>query len=101
MVAVKVLDSDDDESPDSFENAELMTYAEAKNSKNPIPYIAAVITPSSFTKLFTLGDGKNTSYPTTRRRRSTSSDYHNGPLEPNQSYRIFQRIFTVAVRVRV
>ena len=99
MVASKLPDNDEGESPNSFKTTELMTYTEAKKSANPRPYIAAVITPSGFTELFTLGDGKNTSYPTSRRRRSTSSYYHNGPLEPDQSYRIFQRIFTGKVRV--
>ncbi|CAB4044008.1 sidekick-2-like [Paramuricea clavata] len=43
--------------------------------------------------MFTLGDGRNTNNPTSRRRRSTSSDYYNGPLEPGTIYSIFQRIF--------
>ena len=78
-------------SPDSYENIALVTYAEAKKSSNPKPYIAAVIT-SKNENMFILGDGRNTSNPTSRRRRSTSSDYYNGPLEPGTSYSIFQRI---------
>ena len=79
-------------SPDSYENNDLVTYAEAKKSTNPKPYIAAAIT-SKNENIFILGDGRNTSNPTSRRRRSTSSDYYNGPLEPGTSYSIFQRIF--------
>ncbi|XP_028416862.1 receptor-type tyrosine-protein phosphatase epsilon-like [Dendronephthya gigantea] len=43
--------------------------------------------------MFILGDGGNTSFQTTRRRRSTTNDYYNGPLESGASYSIFQRIF--------
>ena len=85
-------DQEPTSSPDSYENSELVTYAEAKKSSNPKPYIAAVIT-SKNENMFILGDGRNTSNPTPRRRRSTSSDYYNGPLEPGTSYSIFQRIF--------
>ena len=79
-------------SPDSYENNDLVTYAEAKRSTNPKPYIAAVMT-SKNENMFILGDGKNTSNPTSRRLRSISSDYFNGPLEPGTSYSIFLRIF--------
>ena len=85
-------DQEPTSSPDSYENNELVTYAEAKKSSNPKPYIAAVIT-SKNENMFILGDGRNTSNPTSQRRRSTSSDYYNGPLEPGTSYSIFQRIF--------
>ena len=85
-------DKEPTSSPDSYENKSLVTYAEAKRSTNPKPYIAAVIT-SKNENMFILGDGRNTSNPTSRRRRSTSSDYYNGPLEPGTSYSIFQRIF--------
>ncbi|XP_028402620.1 receptor-type tyrosine-protein phosphatase S-like [Dendronephthya gigantea] len=72
----------------------MSTYAAAKKSTDPKPYIAAVFTSSEtpMTK-FILGDGKNTNAPTSRRRRSTADSYHNGPLEPGTRYRIFQRIF--------
>ncbi len=43
--------------------------------------------------MFILGDARNSSDSTSRRRRSTSRDYYNGPLEPGASYSIFQRIF--------
>ena len=93
VVALKLKDGKEPtSSPDSYENKELVTYAEAKKSSNPKPYIAAVIT-SKNENMFILGDGRNTSNPTSRRRRSTSSDYYNGPLEPGTSYSIFQRIF--------
>jgi hypothetical protein len=42
--------------------------------------------------MFVLGDGRNTDNPTSRKRRSTTSDYFNGLLEPGTSYSIFQRI---------
>ena len=92
MVALKSPDDEELKSPSSFENEELLTYAEARKSTDPKPYIAAVFTEIR-KRTFTLGDGKNTSTSTSRRRRSTSSDYHNGPLEPGTSYRIFQRVF--------
>ena len=92
MVALKRKDGKQPTSSDSYENSELVTYAEAKKSRDPKPYIAAVVT-SKDGNMFTLGDGRNTSNPTSRRRRSTSSDYYNGPLEPGTSYSIFQRIF--------
>ena len=79
-------------SPDSYENNELVTYDEAEKSTNPKPYIAAVIT-SQNENMFILGDSRNTNNPTSRRRRSTSSDHYNGPLEPGTSYSIFQRTF--------
>jgi hypothetical protein len=92
-VALKLKDGKEPTSSDSYENSELVTYAEARKSTNPKPYIAVVVT-SKDENLFILGNGRNTSNPTLRRRKSTSSsDYHNGPLEPGTSYSIFQRIF--------
>ena len=94
MVALKLKDGKEPASSDSYENNELVTYAEARKSTNPKPYIAAVVTTSGVDEnMFILGDGRNTSNPTSRRRRSTSSDYYNGPLQPGTSYTIFQRIF--------
>jgi hypothetical protein len=91
-VALELKDGQEGQSPASYENNELVTYAEAKQSTVPKPYIAAILT-SKDENMFILGNGTNTSSPTLRRRRSTSSDYHNGPLEPGTSYSIFQRIF--------
>jgi hypothetical protein len=91
-VALELKDEKKRQSPASYENNELVTYAEAKQSTDPKPYIAAILT-SKDGNMFTLGGRGNTSTPTSRRRRSTSSDYHNGPLEPGTSYSIFQRIF--------
>ncbi len=94
MVALKLKDGKEPASSDSYKNNELVTYTEARKSTNPKPYIAAVVTSSGVDEnVFILGDGKNTNDPTSRRRRSTSSDYYNGPLEPGTSYSIFQRIF--------
>ena len=92
MVALKLQDGKDLSSPDSYNNNDLVTYDEARKYSNPKPYIAAVVTPKN-ENMFILGDGRNTSDPTSRRRRSTSRNYFNGPLEPGTSYRIFQRIF--------
>ncbi len=92
MVALKLKDGKEPTSSDNYENNELVTYAEVRKSTNPKPYIAAVVT-SRNENMFILGDGRNTSDPTARRRRSTSSDYYNGPLEPGASHSIFQRIF--------
>ena len=91
-MALKLKDGREVQSPASYENNEFVTYAEAKNSTDPKPYIAAVLT-SKDGDMFILGNGTNTSNPTSRRRRSTSSDYYNGPLEPGTNYSIFQRIF--------
>ena len=94
VVALKLKDGKEPNSSDTYENNDLITYAEGRRSTNPKPYIAAVITSSDVDgNMFILGDGRNTSDPTARRRRSTSSDYYNGPLEPGTSYSIFQRIF--------
>ena len=93
MVALKLIDGKEPTPSNSYENNELVTYAEATRSTNPKPYIAAIVTPSGVDgNMFILGDGRNTTDPTARRRRSTSSDYYNGPLEPGTSYSIFQRI---------
>ncbi|CAB4004153.1 Receptor-type tyrosine- phosphatase delta, partial [Paramuricea clavata] len=92
VVALELKDGQQGRSPASYDNNELVTYTEAEKSTDPKPYIAAVVT-SKNENMFTLGDGRNTSNPTSRRRRSTSSDYYNGPLEPDTSYSIFQRIF--------
>ena len=95
MVALKLKDNETLSSPDSYENNELVTYDEARKSTNQKSYIAAIIT-SKDENMFILGDGRNTSKPTTRRRRATTTDYYNGPLEPGVSYSIFQRIFVNA-----
>ena len=93
VVALKLKDGKEPASSVTFENNELMTYVAARKSSNPKPYIAAVITSSSVNgNMFVLGDGRNTSNPKARKRRSTRSDYLNGPLEPGTSYSIFQRI---------
>ncbi|CAB4007597.1 Receptor-type tyrosine- phosphatase delta [Paramuricea clavata] len=93
VVALKLKDDKEPASSDSYENNELVTYAEAKHSTDPKPYIAAVVTSSGVDgNMFILGDGSNTNDTTSRKRGSTTSDYFNGPLEPGTGYRIFQRI---------
>jgi hypothetical protein len=93
VVALKLKDGKEPASSDSYENSELVTYVEAKKSSNPKPYIAAVVTSSGVDgNMFVLGDGRNTSDSNSRKRRSTTSDYFNGPLEPGTSYSVFQRI---------
>ena len=82
MVALKLKDDKELTSSDSYQNSELVTYAEARKSTNPKPYIPAVVASSGVDgNMFILGGSRNTSDPTSRRRRSTSSDYYNGPLE--------------------
>jgi hypothetical protein len=94
VVALKLKDGKEPTSSDSYEKSELVTYAEARKSTNPKHYIAAVVASSGVDEnMFILGDGRNTSDPTLLIRRSTSSDHYNGPLEPDSSYSIFQRIF--------
>ena len=93
VVALKLKDGKEPASSDSYENNELVTYDEAENSTNPKPYIAAVVTSSDVDgNMFVLGDGRNTSNSISRKRRSPTSDYFNGPLEPDTSYSVFQRI---------
>jgi hypothetical protein len=93
VVALNLKDGKERASSDSYENNELVTYAEAENSTKMKPYIAAVVKFGGIDgNMFILGDGKNTDGPTSRKRRSTTSDYFNGPLEPGTSYGIFQRI---------
>ncbi|XP_028402403.1 uncharacterized protein LOC114525343 [Dendronephthya gigantea] len=93
VVALKLRKSSDKlPSPSNYDKNDLVTYEKAKTSAKPKPYIAAVIT-SRNKNMFILGDGGNTSFQTTRRRRSTTIDYYNGPLESGASYSIFQRIF--------
>ncbi|CAB3990869.1 receptor-type tyrosine- phosphatase S-like isoform X2 [Paramuricea clavata] len=93
VVALKLKGGKEPASSDSYENSELVKYAEARKSTNPKSYIAAVVASSGVHRnMFILGDGRNTSDPTSRRRRSISSDYYNGPLEPGTSYSVFQRI---------
>ena len=92
VVALKLRGANKPLSPDSYKINDLVTYDEARKSTTPQPYIAAVVT-SKNENIFILGDGTNTSNPTSRRRRSTSSDYYNGPVEPGTNYSIFQRIF--------
>ena len=91
-MALNLKDGEEVQSPASYTNNDLVTYAAARKSTDPKPYIAAVVT-SKDGNMFILGDGRNTSNPTSRRRRSTSYDFYNGPLEPDTSYSIFQRIF--------
>jgi hypothetical protein len=81
-------------SPDNYKIDDLLTYHEAKSLTNQKPYIAAVITARGVDEkaLFTLGDGRNTSYPSRQKRRSTTIGYFNGPLEPDSNYSIFLRI---------
>ena len=86
---MKLKDGKKVQSPASYGNNELVKYTEARTSTDLKPYIAAVVT-SKDGNMFTLGDGRNTSNPTSRRRRSTSSDYYNGPLKPGTSYSIFK-----------
>ena len=65
-MALKLEDGKEPSSSGSYENHELVTYDKAKKSSNPQPYIAAVVTSSGVNEItFILGDGKNTSDPTT------------------------------------
>ena len=84
-MALNLKDGEEVQSPASYKNNDLVTYAAARNSTDPKPYIAAVVT-SKDGNMFILGDGRKTS-------NSTSYDFYNGPLEPDTSYSIFQRNF--------
>ena len=93
MVALKLIEGKEHSSPDNYKVDDLVTYADTRSLSNQKPYIAAVITSSSVDgNVFVLGNGRNTNHPRRRKRRSTTSGYFNGPLEPGASYIIFQRI---------
>ena len=81
-------------SSDNYKINDLETYAEATQSTNPKPYIANVFISGDTVggHTFVLGDGRNASDPKTQGRRTFSSGYFNGPLEPGANYSIFQRI---------
>ncbi|XP_028417485.1 uncharacterized protein LOC114541879 [Dendronephthya gigantea] len=68
-----------------------MMFAEAENSTNPQPYIAAVFSSNNIKEnMFVLGDGRITSDSISD--TSHFKEYLNGPLEPGTGYSIFQRI---------
>ena len=93
MVVLKLKDGKEPKSFASYENNELVTYAEAEKSIDPKPYIAAVFTSSGVDRnVFILGDGRKTINPTARRHGFAATDYYNGPLEPETSYSISERI---------
>ena len=94
VLALKLPDCETPKPPDSYQNADLVTYSEARMADAKV-YIASVFTSSFIGEyIFVLGDGTNTNNPSTaRRRRSTTSHYYNGPLEHGTRYTISQRIF--------
>ena len=98
VIALKLSDGElPSSSPDSYRESDLVTYAEAKSSSQPKPYIAAVLTMSTENE-FKLGDGSSSRLPTTRLRRSSSDTYRNGPLDPGTSYSVFLRVYIEKVR---
>ena len=103
VIALKLSDSKrPSSSPDSYSEADLVTYDEAKSSPQPKPYIAAVLTISNLmTGNFKLGDEASSDPPTRRRRRSNSDTYRNGPLDPGTSYSVFQRVYDDTVRLKM
>ena len=93
VMVLELEDGRDRLSPDNYEVDDLVSYIEGRKLTNQKPYIAAVITASGVGENgFVLGDGRNTSYPSRQKRRSTTIGYFNGPLEPGTSYSIFLRI---------
>ncbi|XP_028412182.1 uncharacterized protein LOC114535003 isoform X2 [Dendronephthya gigantea] len=91
VVTWKVKDDEKPLSSDRYENNELVMFAEAENSTNPQPYIAAVFSSSNIMEnMFVLGDGRSTSDSTSY--SSGFKEYFNAPLEPGTRYSIFQRI---------
>ena len=98
VIAIKLSDGKaPNSSPDSYRESDLVTYAEAKSSSQPKPYIASVLTMSTEDE-FKLGDGSSSRLPTRRRRRSSPCGYYNGPLDPGTSYSVFQRVYIEKVR---
>ena len=87
MVALKIINSKQLNSTDSYSNEELITYSEARRSPKPQPYIASVLYASGLKiNKFVLGDAKFTS-------NSASREFYNGPLEAGTCYSIFQQVF--------
>ena len=94
VIVLKLKEGKQPKSPGSYRNDELLTYANAKHLTESQPYIALAITSGSFkSEVLVLGDGKNTTYSNRRKRRATTSDFFNGPLEGDTSYSISLRVF--------
>ena len=94
VVVLKVKDGKQPNSPGSYRNDELLSYSNARRLSEPRPYISCVISHRSLeSDVFVLGNGKNTTYSSGRKRRAATSDFFNGPLEGDTSYSISLRVF--------
>ena len=94
VVVLKVKEGKQPNSPDSYSNDELLSYANARRLSEPRPYIACVISRGSHeSDVLVLGNGKHSTHSSGRKRRTSTSDFFNGPLEGDTSYSISLRVF--------
>ena len=87
----------------SYKQQDLKKY-EASSYKPGTPYITAVLTSKEImaTSKFTVGNGKTTRIPTSRRKRQTravAEEYSNTALKPLTKYSVFIRAATSTVCV--
>ena len=71
----------------------------AATYKPGTPYITAEISSASFVSKFSIGDGKDYSRSSRKRRNTGGVKYTNVPLKPNTQYYVFQRAFISDVSV--
>ena len=71
---------------------ELGAYSAATHQSGT-PYITAEISDASFVSKFIIGDGKDYSKSSRKRRNAEAVKYTNVALKPNTQYYVFQRSF--------
>ena len=81
-------------SPDEWLPSELGPYDESTYSAGK-PYVTAVL--SSHVPKFSVGDGKEYSSSTRKRRNVGTTIYKNAPLKENTEYLVFQRAYVSQV----
>ena len=81
--------SPDEWLPNELGPYDASTYAAGK------PYVTAVL--SSYVSKFPVGDGKEYSSSTRKRRNVGNTNYRNVPLKENTQYLVFQRAYVSQV----
>ena len=82
--------------PSQYTLNELGPYNKA-SYRPGLPYIAAEISSSSFSSIFSIGDGKAYSRFDRKRRSNSPVKYRNVALKPETEYSAFQRVFVSEV----